>query len=359
MKQQRILPLSTALLAGLTTLPAHAELEVTPYGSLRIQTEAVSVDQAKAGEDDSYTGLRDAYSRLGVTAAYNDFDWVDLTATVEFPINSAQLRAEDPTFFQAYYKGNNKPRVADITATTENAGSLRVGTQWLAYYNTIAYPVDFFSSFYSGWATQTAFRRDAATYMSPSFGGFTGSVSAVDMTDESGTSYLDTMQYALAWQLNQLTLGLAYQDTEQDTGDNADQVGASLVFAPGNWRFAAKVEQLLSNDDTLQDDDPITYNLYGSYTWNKYTARAMFANGEESDDPAAFFQGDSYQVGLDYQYSESLKLFAEYFYEEHSYAIYTPNTREEEAFQPGYLTLAPSASESDGQVFTVGLRFDF
>ncbi|MAX57043.1 MAG: porin [Alcanivoracaceae bacterium] len=358
MKHARIVPLSSALLAGFAAMPAHAELEVTPYGSLRIQSEAVSVDEAKAGEDDSYTGLRDAYSRLGVTAAYNDLDWVNLNATVEFPINSALLRAEDPTFFQAYYKGNNKPRVADITATTDNMGSLRVGTQWLAYYNSIAYPVDFFSSFYSGWATQATFRRDAATYTTPTIAGLTATVSAVDLTHEAGTSYLDTWQYALSWAISDFTVGMAFQDTEQDTGKNADQLGASLVYAPGNWRFAAKVEQLLTNDDAVMEKDPVTYNLYGSYSWDQYTVRAMFANGEESDESAAFFQGDSYQLGLDYQHTENLKFFAEYFYEERSYAIYTPNTREEE-LSGSYVTLADSGSESDGQVFTVGLRYDF
>ncbi|MCG8393933.1 MAG: porin [Pseudomonadales bacterium] len=352
MNYQRTLGLSSALLAGLATLPAHADLEVTPYGSLRIQTEAVSVDEAQPGEDDSYTALRDAYSRLGVTAVYNDFDAVDITATVEFPINSALLRAEDPTFFQASYKGNNKPRVADINIAHDSFGSLRVGTQWLAYYNTVAYPVDFFSTFYSGYATQATFRRDAATYTTPSLGGLTATVSAVDQTDEAGTSYLDTMQYALSYGINDLTLGLAYQDTEDDTGDNADQAGVSLVYVLGGWRFAAKAEQLLTNSDAVQDDDPVTYNLYGSYSWNKYTVKAMFANGEETDEPAAFFQGDSYQVGLDYQYSEALKLFAEYFYEEKSYAIYTPNSR---SFNP----LAPYHTDSDGQVFAVGLRYDF
>ena len=355
MNHARNLRLNTAALAcvgTLITLPAHAELEVTPYGSLRIQTEAVSVDDAQPGEDDSYTGLRDAYSRLGVNADYNDLDWVDLNVTVEFPINAALLRAEDPTFFQDFYKGNNKPRVADITATTENMGTLRVGTQWLAYYNSVAYPVDFFSSFYSGYATQATFRRDAATYTTPSMGGLTATVSAVDLTDEAGTSYLDTMQYALGWAMGDLTLGLGYQDTEQDTGDNADQAGASIAYVMGGWRFAAKVEQLLSNDDTLLDDDPLTYNLYGSYSWDKYTVKAMFANGEETDEPAAFFQGDSYQVGLDYQYSDNLKLFADYFYEELGYAIYTPTSR---SFNP----LAGYQVESDGQAISLGLRYDF
>ena len=353
MKQQRILPLSTALLAGFAALPAQADLEVTPYVSLRIQTEAVSVDQAQPGEDDSYTGLRDAYSRLGVTAKYDDFEHFNITGTVEFPINSARLQAEDPTFFQESYKGNNKPRVADITVAHDRFGSVRVGTQWLAYYNNVAYPLDFFSSFYSGYATQATFRRDALTYTTPSMGGFTATVSGVDLTDQQGTSYLDTMQYALSYAVtDSLAFGIGYQDSEQDSAKHADQAGISAAWSPGNWRFAAKVEQLLTNDDTVQDDDPVTYNLLGSYSWNKYTLRAMVAHGEETDEGDAFFQGDSAQVGLDYRHTENLKFFAEYFYEELGYAIYTPNS---ESFNP----LAGYQVESDGQVFTVGMRFDF
>ena len=46
------------------------------------------------------------------------------------------------------------------------------------------------------------------------------------------------------------------------------------------------------------------------------------------------------------------KLFADYFYEELSYAIYTPNSR-------SFDTLAPYLAESDGQAFSLGLRYDF
>ncbi len=58
MKYPYTLPLSAALISGMAALPANAELTVTPYSSLRIQTEAVSVGEAQPGEDDSYTGLR-------------------------------------------------------------------------------------------------------------------------------------------------------------------------------------------------------------------------------------------------------------------------------------------------------------
>lgn len=348
------LPLSAALLTGIATLPAQAELTVTPYGSLRIQAEAVSVDEAQPGEDDSYTGLRDAYSRLGVTASYDEIDNVDITATVEFPINSARLRAEDPTFFQESYKNNSMPRVANISAAHNDYGSVTFGTQWLAYYNNVAYPVDFFSSFYSGFATHAAFRRDALTYVTPSMAGLTATVSAVDMTHRAGTRYLDTMQYALSYGgLENLTLAVAYQDTEQETGNRADQIGASATYTTGPWRFAAKVEQLLSDSSVTNDPDPLIYNLYGSYNWNKYTLKAMYAQGEESDgEGEAFFQGDSVHVGLDYQHTETLKFFAEYFYEELGYAIYTPNS---ETFNP----LAGYQVQSDGQVIAVGMRFDF
>ena len=53
MKHPHTLPLSAALLAAMAAMPAHAELTVTPYGSLRIQAEAVSVDEAQPGEEDS------------------------------------------------------------------------------------------------------------------------------------------------------------------------------------------------------------------------------------------------------------------------------------------------------------------
>ena len=41
---------------------------------------------------------------------------------------------------------------------------------WMPYYNAIAYPVDMFSSYYSGFATYTTFRQgDTISYYTPSF----------------------------------------------------------------------------------------------------------------------------------------------------------------------------------------------
>ena len=38
-------------------------------------------------------------------------------------------------------------------------GDLSVGQMWMPYYNAIAYPVDMFSSYYSGFTTYTTFRK--------------------------------------------------------------------------------------------------------------------------------------------------------------------------------------------------------
>lgn len=350
MKTLTPLPLSAALIAGLAAGPALAQFSITPYGSLRIQAEAVTVDEAQPGEEDSYEGLRDAYSRLGVTANYVMSDELSFAATVELPVNSARLIAEDPTFFQGFYKDDNRPRVATVAASHADFGSLTFGTQWLPYYNNVAYPVDFFSSFYSGYATYANFRRDALTYVSPTVGGVTLTVAGVDTIHHQGTEYLDTMQYALSWANDSFTAAIAYQDSVDEA---ADLIGISGSYVVGPWRFAAKVEQFISEDSVQQGEDPVVFNLYASYTHNQFTYKAMYAQGDDNtDESSAFFIGESIHLGVDYQHSDALKFFAEYFYEEYGYAIYTPNSR---SFDP----LAGFQNQTDGHALAVGLRFDF
>lgn len=332
---------------------AAEDSSVEAYGSLRLQGEHVSVDDAIAGEDDSYNGLRDAYSRFGVKASTDLGNGVALSAKLEIPFNMAKLRLEDPTFFQGFYKGNSDPRLYKISLTNEEYGSLSFGRQWLAYYNNIAYPVDYFSSFYSGFATHAIFRREALTYISPAFSGMKATISGVDLTAGDGTDYLDTMQYAFSYTGDALSMAIAYQDAHDD---RADLLGISASYTTGPWRFAAKVEQLQSNSNVTENKDPLVYNLYGSYTMNKYTFKAMYANGDgnedKNDEVDAFFIGDSYQLGVDYQYNESLMFFIDYFFEENSYAVYTPDSS-------SYETLAPYQSHSDGRAVSVGIRFDF
>ncbi len=339
-----------SLIAGaicLSPLPAFAELTVEPYGSLRAQAEYVTVDKAKSGQNNSYTDVRDAYSRFGVIANYPLNNGTKLSAKIEIPFNIQQMKAEDPSYFEGFYKNNNSPRIYKLTASGD-WGSMDIGKQWLAYYNAVAYPVDYFSSFYSGFATHASFRREALTYTTPNFSGFTATASMVDMVDGKGESYLDTNQAALTYSMDGLSLALAYQDSIDGV---ANILGASAAYTTGPWRFATKVEQLDSPAGTIQAD-PMIYNMYMSYQLKNYTFKALYSKGDVSDDASAFFQGDSYHLGVDYQYTKNLKVFMEYFYEDHGYAIYTKNS---ESFD----VLAGYHAKTNGSAFAVGARYDF
>ncbi|MDB2705714.1 porin [Pseudomonadota bacterium] len=347
-------------LAGITNIFAaniysSEDSSIDVYGSLRLQGEYVSADEVRAGEDDSYSGLRDAYSRFGIKASTSISNDITLAAKLEVPFNLAKLRVQDPTFFDGFYKdsSSNAPRIYQVTASSKTYGSINFGKQWLAYYNNITYPVDYFSSFYSGYATYSTFRREALTYTSPTFSGFSGVISGVDLTDANGTNYLDTMQYAASYAKGPITFAVAYQDTHDD---RANLIGVSASYTTGPWRFASKVEQLQSNSSVVENKDPTLFNVYGSYTVNKWTIKAMYANGDgkegKNGEGDAFFIGDSYQLGVDYQYDDKIKFFAEYFYEQNSYAIYTPNSK---SFEP----LANYQTEANGNAFSLGARFDF
>jgi hypothetical protein len=337
---------------------AMAELTVEPYGSLRIQAEQVSVDKAvDPAQDDSYSGFRDAYSRFGVNASYPLANGTTLGGKIEIPFNTAQMQAEDPSFFEGFYKNNNAPRVYKLTASG-NWGSAAIGKQWLAYYNNIAYPVDYFSSFYSGFATHATFRREAVTYTTPTFAGFSLTGSAVDMVDGGGEAYLDTNQFALSYTMDGLNMALAYQDS---IDIKADILGASASYKTGPWRFATKIEQLDSPASVTNNPDPLLYNVYASYKLNNYTFKAHYAKGDVTGDGTAFFQGDTYQLGADYQYTKNLKVFMEYFYEERGYAIYTQDSV---AFDPlsAYTdesTTPDTSYTSAGSALLVGARYDF
>ena len=356
MKAKQILMHSLIPLSMVVSANSYA-LDVEAYGSLRMQGEFVSVDSvsaanAAAGEDDSYAAFRDAYSRIGVKAS-KSFEDINVSAKLEFPINLPQMQAEDPSFFEGFYKDNNSPRVASIGISNDSFGSLTYGMQWLAYYNNIAYPVDYFSSFYSGFATHATFRREALTYSSPSFSGLQFTASGVDMTDGGGTNYLDTQQYALSYSLENFSTAIAYQDTHDN---RADLLGISASYTTGPWRFAAKYEQLQSNNTVVTNKDPAIYNLYASYTMDKLTFKALYSEGDgdtgNNDEGDAFFIGSSYHLGMDYQHQDNLKFFVEYFYEENGYAIYTPDS---ESFNP----LAGYQADSDGTAIAVGVRYDF
>jgi predicted porin len=149
------------------TAPAAAnadEINFQFYGSARVHAESVRPDDTSVL--DSYTGIRDAYSRIGFKADYAIGDSMELLGHLELPLDLANKAVQDP------WDQDEDIRVAQI-GLRGDFGSVSYGQMWLPYYNAIAYPVDMFSSYYSGFATYTAFRRgDTIAYYSPGFSGF-------------------------------------------------------------------------------------------------------------------------------------------------------------------------------------------
>jgi len=345
---KKLLPLSIAAIIAPGTV--MAELTIDAYGSLRVQAESVSVDRLSAtsqslGDDDSYTGIRDAYSRFGVSANYPLNNGTTLGANIEIPFNSAELKINDPTGFAAYYKepnslDNNYPRLYTLTASGD-WGSVAIGKQWLTFYNYVAYPVDYFSSFYSGWSTYAYFRREAVTYTSPSFSGFSFAASAVDISDSRDSSYLDTMHYALSYSADGFTISAAMEDKEEEIG-GAQTYGLSASYTTGPWRFATKYEETEHNISI--------YNLYGSYNMGKYTFRAHVSEGDEG----GYAPGTVIHLGTDYQYTKNLKVFVEYFSEDTGYAVLPDKDIGDYLADNGYASYG-----RDTQAIAIGARYDF
>jgi predicted porin len=141
--------LLAAAIAGSLVAPtvvAADPVEFDFYGSLRLQYEAVDPDGAS-----SYTGFRDAYSRIGFNANAPLAQGMNAFAQLELPLDLANGAVQDP------YDNDEDIRIARIGVDT-GFGTFIYGQDWMPYYNAIAFPVDMFSSYYSGFATFTAFR---------------------------------------------------------------------------------------------------------------------------------------------------------------------------------------------------------
>jgi len=316
-----------ALLA--VSQPALA-IDVDPYGSLRLAVEAVSPDA-----DPDYEGFRDAYSRVGIKLTENiNQDW-SLMGQLELPLDLANLDIHSP------YDQEDDVRIAKLQVSGP-LGTLWYGRGWMAYYNAIAYPVDYFSSYYSGWATLTTFRREKTLYYSsPSFNGFSFSAAT---TDENGGIDRNRNQYTISYSGNGISLAAGLDDNTGST--DASIWGLSATYTTGPWYIAAKYEEL--DDNTSSSDGKGAKNLLIQYSLDdKNTVRGMIA------DVDAWSYGDTVlHLGWDHHYNDDLKVFVEYYQEESTAAI---GTGHDDFSASGYIRGATSG----GSAITAGVRYDF
>ena len=319
---------SAVLLTAVST--AHA-LDYDFYASLRVHAEAVEPDNESALG--GYTGWRDAYSRIGFKAshAFND----DLTAygQLELPLDVPNKAVQDP------WDKSADLRIGKL-GIKGSFGDLAVGQMWLPYYNAIAYPVDMFSSYYSGFATFTTFRKgDTVAYYSPTLAGFSA---AAAYSDENGANGDDRWQATLSYNIDGITLSGGVDDL----GGNNDAriLGASLMWQASDALYiGAKYEQ---HDSDIASgygaDGDTAMNLYAGYTLGKNTLKAMIADVDNYGEQVI-------HLGLDHQYRDDLKFFVEYYSEQETAAITTE--------QGG---LAETCWACDGgYVIAAGLRYDF
>lgn len=317
------------------------------YGSLRTQLEAVTPD--RRDRLNSYTALRDAYSRLGVKVEYPLSARLALFGQLEIPFDFASLRIRDP-----YDQGDGsrptgqKIRLAQA-GLRGNYGTLAYGQQWMPYYNAIAAPVDMFSSYYSGFATYTVFRAgETVAYSSPEFKGF--SLAAAHTGgggNRRSTSRIDDRR-------RQLTASYAFGNTRIAAGmdDRGDAgygrnrlYGLSASHQAGKLYLAAKYEIFDTGDQRrsrFSSDGNQSINLFGSYVLGKNTIKLMLATVENYGDNIV-------HLGIDHQFTDDLKFFTEY-YREAETATLTPRRGGLNDFNAGI---------SGGHVFAVGIRYDF
>lgn len=320
---------------------------VDAYGSLRTQFESVSPDRRT--RLDSYTGWRDAYSRLGVKAEYPLRNGLALFGQLEIPVDSANLRIRDP-----YDQGDatrpdgQKLRLA-LAGLKGRFGTVTLGQQWMPYYNAIAAPLDMFSTYYSGFATYTASRvAETLAYASPEFKGISlaAAIASSDGNQRS-TSRIDDRR----WQLSasyasgaaRISAGI---DDRGDAGFGRNRLyGLSATYQAGNLGLAAKYELFDTGNGqagSFTSNGNQAINLFGSYVLGKNTFKLMLARVENYGD-------NIIHLGIDHQFTDALKFFAEYYREAETAAIVR---------RRGGLNDFDGVI-SGGQAFALGLRYDF
>ncbi len=310
--------------------------DTSVYGSLRLGVEAVNPDN-EPGNFDSYVGLRDAYSRVGVKLSRGfGEDW-QVMGQLELPLDLVNLDIHSP------YDDDDQIRIAKVQVSGP-LGTLWYGRGWLGYYNYIAYPVDFFSSYYSGWATLTTFRReDTIYYESPRWNG----LQAILTTTNDNPGLPDRRnQYVLSYNMGGLSLALG----RDDQGDGGYAInGGSVSYSTGPWYIAGKYEEL-DYDTPNVNDGKHAANLLVQYQINgKNTVRGMIA------DVSAWSYGDAvFHIGWDHQYTDDLKFFVEYYQEQTAAAI---SDTKKSTFLGTPDFNAPA--DSGGSAFTIGVRYDF
>ena len=351
MAQRRLTSLALTLGLSACALWTNAAAQSAPvfdfYGSVRTQLESVKPD--RQDRLDSYTSVRDAYSRIGFKSDYALNSTLALTGQLEIPIDSGNLRIRDP-----YDQGDSirshgqRLRIAQL-GLRSNFGSFAYGQQWMPYYNAIAAPVDMFSSYYTGFATYTVFRvAETVSYSSPEFKGFAFAAAYAERGgNRRSTSRIDDRRWQVAATYafggTRIAAGV---DDRGDAGYGRNSLyGVSASHKTGNAYLAIKYEVFDTGNrqrGSFSTNGNRAINIFGSYVLGKNTIKLMLAKVDNYGDVIV-------HLGIDHVLEDNLKVFAEYYRESETAAL-TPRRAGLNDFD---------ARISGGHAIAVGVRYDF
>lgn len=334
----------------LTAAPVAADPQQTGpfsyelYLSLRMQAESVRPDNTSALSD--YRGLRDAFSRVGVNAQYAFDADTALFAQLEIPFDSANVRFRDSYDQGGLGRDNAEDQRVARLGLSSRFGTLVAGQQWMPYYNAITFPVDQFSTFYSGFATYTTFRvKETIAYESPVLNGFSfgGSYSSQAGNARSPSRIEDRRIQAVAsYQSGNSRLSVGMDDRGNAAGFDDKIYGATLSHNQGPWGLALKYEVTdTDNPNSFYGDGAEAFNIFGSYRLGDNLLKLMLADVESYGEAVI-------HAGVDHEYNDNLTLFAE-FYQEQETAALTCKQCGLDGF---------NAAAGGGKVFAVGFRYN-
>lgn len=277
---------------------------MSAYNYVNLHLEHVRPDR-ESQQVRGYTGLRDGYSQIGVNLRHAFGEEHRLELHLFTPVDLANMKVQD-TFahdadtpqYEAFWKAS--------------FGEIQAGYIYLPYYNAIASTTDHFTSYYTGFATYSAFRvGDSAAYISPNFYGLTLGASITKDQGYDGDNLITT---SLSWKNKSTTISVAQQDLQgtQDTkvwgASLTHRFDDALLLGIKTEVFDSEIQAGYGNDGDRST------GVFASYDTGKHTLKAMLANTDN-------YGETSYSLGWDYRYNDVATFYAEYYSEQETAAI--------------------------------------
>lgn len=271
--------LTSLIIAGsMATLPLSVsanDADLSFYGSLRVMLE---IAEHKDSAD-----LKDGLSRIGFKASKQINDDIKAFARYEIGLDSTEASLDT----------NGRLAYAGLSG---DFGTVQAGKMWSPFYNTIAWNTDtmYWLSAPAYYTIDADFRIDnSIMYSSPNFNGLQLSVLA-QVEDDTNSDNIEQSQFAATYSVNNLTLGLAY------VNDDDDIIGVSASYGMGDLRISASY---MDKDNQGNGGDLIATYVMGPGTLNLGYSNYSPENGDSTDYLIAGYQ---------YNLSPEAQLFLEF-----------------------------------------------